>query len=181
MYPQPYLEYLIQFHAERDYFECHEILEEYWKESPPGERRAVWVGLIQVAVSLYHQRRGNFAGAIKMMDSAIKILNRERTDVQSLGLDPDATLQTLSQLLAEMKQNSPYHSIRLPIADPALLADCRKRCEERGLHFDSESDLFNTFLLHKHTQRDRSDVIAERLRRLDERSQRRSGSTDADK
>jgi len=38
MYPEPYLEYLIQFHAERDYFECHEILEEYWKSAPANER-----------------------------------------------------------------------------------------------------------------------------------------------
>lgn len=32
MYPAEYLEYLVYFHADRDYFECHEILEEYWKE-----------------------------------------------------------------------------------------------------------------------------------------------------
>ncbi|MEJ8544492.1 DUF309 domain-containing protein [Brevibacillus borstelensis] len=181
MYPQPYLEYLIQFHAERDYFECHEILEEYWKESPPGERKAVWVGLIQIAVSLYHQRRGNFAGAVKMMGSAIGILKRERTDVQSLGLDPDAVIQTLSQLLAEMEDRKPYRSIRLPISDPALLDACQKLCSARSLHFDSESDLLDAFLLNKHTQRDRADVIAERQRRLAERSQQRSRSTDADK
>ncbi|QQE75989.1 DUF309 domain-containing protein [Brevibacillus composti] len=180
MYPEAYVEYLVQFHAERDYFECHEILEEYWKESPPGERQAVWVALIQIAVSLYHQRRGNFAGALKMMRSAIAGIMREKAAVKALGLDVDSLLAMLRLAAAQQEARQPYRSISLPIADPALLEACRTICADRGLSFDRESDLQNEFLLHKHTLRDRSDVVEERERQLRRRSQPRDRSTGSD-
>ncbi len=76
MYPTEYIQFLIHFHGDYDYFECHEILEEYWKTKPRGNRDDYLVGLIQVAVSLYHQRRTNWNGATKMMKSAITILEK---------------------------------------------------------------------------------------------------------
>ena len=36
MYPTEYIQFLIHFHGDYDYFECHEILEEYWKTKPRG-------------------------------------------------------------------------------------------------------------------------------------------------
>ena len=42
-YPEAFISYLIEFHATRDYFECHELLEEYWK-AHPGDPLA---GLVQ--------------------------------------------------------------------------------------------------------------------------------------
>jgi uncharacterized protein len=170
MYPHPYLEYLVQFHAERDYFECHEILEEYWK-SEAGQRSPVWVGLIQIAVGLYHHRRGNRAGAVKMMNSALRLLRQQQDAVSRLGLDPAALLQLLAAVVAEMEAGAPYRSITLPIADPDLRERVRQMCAERGLPFDRPSDMANRYLLHKHTLRDRSDVIAERARQLSLRKQ----------
>ncbi|WP_460291943.1 DUF309 domain-containing protein, partial [Bacillus cereus] len=38
MYPTEYIQFLIHFHGDYDYFECHEILEEYWKTKPRGNR-----------------------------------------------------------------------------------------------------------------------------------------------
>ena len=63
MYPTEYIQFLIHFHGDYDYFECHEILEEYWKTKPRGNRDHYLVGLIQIAVSLYHHRRSNWNGA----------------------------------------------------------------------------------------------------------------------
>ncbi|PAD68333.1 hypothetical protein CHH83_14265, partial [Bacillus sp. 7586-K] len=34
MYDQEYIDFLVHFHCDRDYFECHEILEEHWKKDP---------------------------------------------------------------------------------------------------------------------------------------------------
>ncbi len=39
MYPNAYLDYLVYFHGHRDYFECHEVLEEYWKKDQAGKKR----------------------------------------------------------------------------------------------------------------------------------------------
>lgn len=32
LYPTAYIKYLFHFHTDRDYFECHELLEEHWKQ-----------------------------------------------------------------------------------------------------------------------------------------------------
>jgi len=57
-----YLEGLHLF-RERYWFECHEVLEALWRELPRGEGRDYVQGLIQLAVSLEHWRRGNPRGA----------------------------------------------------------------------------------------------------------------------
>ena len=48
-YPEAYIDFLVHFHGDRDWFECHERLEEYWKEHPDDPKSDTWVGLIQVA------------------------------------------------------------------------------------------------------------------------------------
>ncbi|MED4749854.1 DUF309 domain-containing protein [Brevibacillus choshinensis] len=176
MYPQPYLDYLIQFHVERDYFECHEILEEYWKSSPPDQRKAVWVGLIQIAVALYHQRRGNQNGAIKMLTSAIRLLEQHREDVQQLGLDSAALHLLLTKRLEEISTGIAYRSLSLPIREEALQRAYEHACALRNAPVSRESDLNDHYLMNKHTLRDRTDVFAERQRQFDLREQRRKAS-----
>jgi uncharacterized protein len=171
MYPKAYIVYLVHFHADRDYFECHEILEEFWKEEERGSRQKHWVGLIQIAVSLYHQRRGNYAGAERMLGKAISILKEEALHVQNLGIDPDILLDRLYTRLVDIKQNQPYASLCLPITDPDLLDACDEECKKRGLIWGKESDLSNNFLLNKHTLRDRSEVINERKRQKNAKKQ----------
>ena len=86
-YPEAYIDYLLYFHAQRDYFECHEVMEEFWKEHPGDIRSRTYVALIQIAVGMYHIRRGNRNGAVKMLQSAGR--NAEAPHVLSLGLNPD--------------------------------------------------------------------------------------------
>ncbi|MBM7589385.1 DUF309 domain-containing protein [Brevibacillus fulvus] len=158
--------FLVHFHGDRDYFECHEILEDYWKRTPSPVRSSIWVGLIQLAVALYHQRRQNFAGAVKLLSSAIEIVNSDPAGIQKLGLDPHALQSQLKDRLADMHQQKPYTSMNLPITDPDLLAACQQRCTEQGFTFGQPSELTNAYLLDKHKLRDRSEVIAERNRSL---------------
>lgn len=166
MYPRLYIQYLAHFHGDRDYFECHELLEEYWKSLPAGTRSFVWVGLIQVAVGLYHQRRGNFPGAIKMIFSAVEILSRLGSEVAQLGLDQEELLVRLHFRLAELHETKPYHSLNLPITDAQLLLQCEAMCNETGFSFGLASNMKNDYLLHKHTMRDRTDVIRTRDQQL---------------
>ena len=74
-YPKAYILYLVHFHGDRDYFECHEILEEHWKEMDPKDRMSHWVGLIQIAVAVYHERRENRQGAIRTLTKATNNLS----------------------------------------------------------------------------------------------------------
>lgn len=52
-----------------EYFACHEVWEELWKRSAGDERMALQ-GLIQAAVALLHDRRGNRRGALSVYSKA---------------------------------------------------------------------------------------------------------------
>lgn len=162
MYPDAYIRYLIHFHTDRDYFECHEILEEHWKKT--GYKQ-VWVLLIQIAVALYHHRRGNQKGALRMMRKALALLAKEQKAVRGLGLDEQKLSEQLERYIERMEQNGAYESIELPIRDESLRKICQAICDERGLTWGKASDMNDVFLIHKHKLRDRSDVIAARERK----------------
>ncbi|WP_270179113.1 DUF309 domain-containing protein [Alkalihalobacillus sp. CinArs1] len=175
MYPKAYIDYLVHFHGLRDYFECHEILEEHWKEDPRGERKPHWVGLIQIAVGLYHHRRGNVAGAKRMLTNAKKIALEERKALEQLSLEVDALIVKLTKQIELIEKNAPYESIDLPITSPKLLELCDARCTEVGCVYGSPSDLTNEYIVHKHTKRDRTEVLEERDQQIQIRKEKRNG------
>jgi predicted metal-dependent hydrolase len=176
-YPQAYLEYLIYFQAERDYFECHEVMEEHWKEHPGDPLSVAFVGLIQLAVGLYHQRRGNRAGSVKMLQSALKHLTPE--DIASLGMDSDVLREMIADRVDRLKAGLPaeFVDMDLPILDPLLLEQCQQECLKRVLVWSRPSDCGNEQLIHKHKLRDRSQVIEERNEQIRKRQLHR-GVTD---
>lgn len=165
-YPKDYLSFLVHFHGTRDYFECHEILEEYWKDTAPKERDSHWVGLIQIAVALYHDRRGNNQGATRTLAKAIANLRSKKVELQQLGLDPEELLNLLQNTYARMLSKKPYESINLPITDQELTVQCLAICSQEGYIWCTDSDMANLSLIDKHLKRDRSDVISERARQL---------------
>ncbi|QHZ47482.1 DUF309 domain-containing protein [Bacillus sp. NSP9.1] len=173
MYPEAYIDYLAEFHGSRDYFECHEILEEHWKKEPLGARKLYWVGLIQLAVALYHQRRNNFTGAKRLMANSIRILEGEQTAVESLGLDYSRLISLLKHTYRKIESHSPYESIMLPIADKALEERCRKKCEQQSYPWGRTSVVQDAFLIDKHRLRDRSEVLAEREKEIARRKKSR--------
>ncbi|WP_449536809.1 DUF309 domain-containing protein [Ferdinandcohnia sp. Marseille-Q9671] len=165
MYPKAFIDYLIHFHCDRDYFECHEILEEYWKEDPTTERKPHWVGLIQIAVSLYHQRRGNISGALRMMKSAITICEEHKYALSRIGIQDEKLIEVLQGKYQDIKSGVSYVDINLPIVDD-LLAICQSLASDKGKQWGAKSDLSDKELIHKHKLRDRSDVIAERQKQI---------------
>lgn len=44
------------------YWECHEELEDYWRENPSDNARYVFWAVIQVATAAYHYRNNNILG-----------------------------------------------------------------------------------------------------------------------
>jgi uncharacterized protein len=164
MYPEAYQQFLFHFHGDRDYFECHEVLEEYWKEDIPTERKQYWVGLIQLAVGLYHQRRDNFSGAYRMIHNSLLIIKDEQDMVLKLGLDYNKLVTLLEERLKEIELKKPYTSINLPIIDDLLLNDCINLCEKHGFSWGVNNYTINNYIKNKHKLRDRSEVINERDR-----------------
>ncbi len=177
MYPDAYIDFLVHFHGSRDYFECHEILEEYWKQTKKNERKkSVFVGLIQISVALYHQRSGNMNGAYRILSKGLGILEEKKEAIVELGLNYEQLLILLRKRLAEINECISYYSINLPIDDQKLLETAISRCHLLGYTWSGKSDLSNTSLVKKHTLRDRSNVIQEREEQLHLRKSKRPDS-----
>ena len=154
-YPKAYIDYLVYFHGVRDYFECPEILEKEWKKVDKEKRQKHWVGLIQVAVALYHHRRGNLRGSAKLFKKSIVILQYEKEALTSLALDYDELLKRLTRKLEEVNQGERYKSINLPILSESLISLCKAESERLGFKWGNESDLSDEFIVHKHIARRR--------------------------
>jgi predicted metal-dependent hydrolase len=51
------------------YFDCHDVFEDYWSELTCAEK-SLFQGLIQAAVALFHFEEGNLGGALRMYSSS---------------------------------------------------------------------------------------------------------------
>lgn len=174
MFTTDFINYLVHFHSDRDYFECHEILEEHWKDVDARNKESILVGWIQLAVSQYHHRRGNFAGALRTIQKALSILTVHKQLIKEYGIDEDKLLETLLRKKEEIERTLPYRSMNLPISDASLLSACERQAEKAGLIWGVGSDLTNSDIIHRHSMRDRSEVIQSRLHALN----KKKGSSD---
>ncbi len=171
-YPEAYLEYLVEFHGTRDYFECHEIMEEHWKVDAKDPFTTTWLGLIQAAVSSYHHRRGNRIGAMKMMQATIEHSNPDH--LTKLGIHAEEWMDMLRNRYQALQQNDMrFEDLNVPLADESLIDQCKQLCFERGLSWKTPSDMSQPELIHRHKLRDRSEVVAERARQLAARQRER--------
>ncbi|MCP8616749.1 DUF309 domain-containing protein [Salirhabdus salicampi] len=153
MYDKAYIEYLVHFHGTRDYFECHEILEDRWKEELPLDRESIWVAFIQLAVSLYHHRRGNINGALRLIKKAKQKFIKHEKIIEQYGLDKQKLLLILDQTEEDIMNGNPYKSVFLPIKDEKLMTAVEAKCKELGCSFSTKSDLNNPQLIHRHKLR----------------------------
>ncbi len=69
----PLLEKGIHLFNRKEFFECHEVLEEAWTPQR-GLRRLFLQSLIHVAVGFYHCQRGNPVGASRQLRKALRKL-----------------------------------------------------------------------------------------------------------
>lgn len=86
----------------RDWFDCHETLEDLWVGSE-GEIRFFYQGMLQVAVALHHWKNGNFGGCLILLGSGADYLRRvrpvcQRIDVTSLLADTERCRGELERL-----------------------------------------------------------------------------------
>lgn len=89
----------------REFFACHDVLEELWSETL-GPEREFYQGLIHAAVALFHFGEGNLGGARKMYGSAVRYLAPYRPCFSSVDLD-----RFLTQLQACFEQLLQPHEV----------------------------------------------------------------------
>ena len=90
-----------QFNS-RDWYNCHETLEDLWL-GETGEVRNFLQGALQIAVALHHWRNGNHGGAVSLLESGVTYLSRVSdaclwVDVAALIADAEKVRGALVQL-----------------------------------------------------------------------------------
>jgi len=118
-YDRLYVAYLYYFNEMRDYFECHEVMEELWLEEG---RSLLYQGLLQIAVGLYHHANGNVSGSIKLFRAGLDKLSSYPAD--TLGIDlaqlRDDSSKYLQQLHAIQQEPFAPYDLDIRILDPDL-------------------------------------------------------------
>ncbi|GAS80856.1 DUF309 domain-containing protein [Paenibacillus amylolyticus] len=128
-YEPLYIDYLIYFNRDQDYFECHEVLEELWLER---NRDSLYKGLLQIAVGLYHFRNGNLRGGIMMLQSSVDLL--EPYPDTTLGIELGVVVQEVKGIVKQLSepdaQSVTYRDLSIRIVDEALEQEIHARSLE---------------------------------------------------
>jgi predicted metal-dependent hydrolase len=104
--PPGFADAIDQFNSWR-FYDCHETLEDIWRETgPKGDDSTLanfYQGLIKAAAGYHHLLRGNYAGVMKVLGDAPRLLAPYRpetmgVDVESLVVAVEASLKRLDQL-----------------------------------------------------------------------------------
>ncbi|NQX48050.1 DUF309 domain-containing protein [Paenibacillus tritici] len=123
-YEPLYLAYLIYFNRDRDYFECHEVLEELWLEK---QRDPLYKALLQVAVGLYHFRNNNVRGGLILLKQSHEVLGRY--PAVTLGIDLAKLVQEAGEYTARLEafeeQPFAYYDLTIRMVDPVLEEEVR--------------------------------------------------------
>ncbi|WP_245596141.1 DUF309 domain-containing protein [Paenibacillus taiwanensis] len=124
-YDRLYVAFVKLFNEERDYYACHDVMEELWLEEG---RKPIYQGLLQVAVGLHHWHNGNNAGAVKLWEAALHKLD-SYADLE-LGIRLDLLRHDTLRLLEALQRSEdvvPLEHLTITIADYEL-ADAVLAC-----------------------------------------------------
>ena len=92
----------LELFNEKEYFECHEVIEELWLETPSeDEYRDLYKGVIQAAAAIYQFDRGILSGALGLYETAVEYLGLYRPD--ALGLNVDKLIAQLQVCFKELE------------------------------------------------------------------------------
>ena len=70
------------------FYDAHEVLEDVWRPSPRGsDTRRHLQGLVQLAVAIHHESRGNFVGARSVLDRGLRNLAGAEDSFPELDLE----------------------------------------------------------------------------------------------
>ncbi|TVY04142.1 DUF309 domain-containing protein [Cohnella terricola] len=110
-----FVAFVTYFNRDRDYFECHEVMEELWLENG---RSSLLQGLLQAAVGLHHWDNGNRSGAVKLMKASLDKLGGYPDEM--LGLDLRSLRDELEislEALAAAPDHALFRAFRLNVLD----------------------------------------------------------------
>lgn len=105
----------IECFNQRQFFTCHELLEEIWLEEPP-EEKPYYQGIIQVAAGFHHYLQGNLRGTASLVRAGAEKLRRFPPAYQ--GIDVAGLLAALAPWLERLEQGESLDVLALPTIQP---------------------------------------------------------------
>ncbi|MEW9669093.1 hypothetical protein [Ammoniphilus sp. 3BR4] len=94
-----------------------------------------------------------------MLESSLKRM--VLADFKELGLNFQGMRALLQERIVQIKEEKEYTDINLVFDDPSLLESCIQECKRRGMIWQEPSSRENG-LIHRHTLRDRTEIIQAR-------------------
>ena len=87
----------------KEYFECHEVIEDLWLETPEKDPdRDLYKGVIQAAAAIYQWDRGILSGARGLYRTSVMYLEKYRPE--ALGLNTTKLVLEMKSLFADLEQ-----------------------------------------------------------------------------
>lgn len=113
---ESYLKFIEIFQNERDFFECHEILEEIWVEETKCEtRKHVAINLLLISVGLLHWRNKNFKGAVQVLENSLNNYEEVSFLIEDLGIDSKELKDMIQDTIFKIKKQKYYEELYLPL------------------------------------------------------------------
>ncbi|MDN4607319.1 DUF309 domain-containing protein [Sporosarcina highlanderae] len=150
-----FLKFICYFNKNQDYFECHEVLEEYWKSIPNYTKEHPLTAYILLSTGLYHWRRDNFNGAFRtLLKAKQRMLDQ---DCHMSGIDGEKLVKDINQSIDKVKNTEPFSLFTLSLTSEKL----KVLVEETASTMELLPRNSNA-VIHKHMLRDRSDILEQR-------------------
>jgi len=73
-FPSDFLDEAIRFFNEKEYYACHDVLEEEWVGTR-GPRREALKALTMIAAGMHHLQTSEFRGAVSLLTRGLEILD----------------------------------------------------------------------------------------------------------
>ena len=78
----------LELFDQKEYFECHEVIEELWLETPSDDKyRDLYKGVIQAAAAIYQLERGVLSGAKGLFKTSGLYLEKYRPEAMGLNIE----------------------------------------------------------------------------------------------
>ncbi|MGL5989968.1 DUF309 domain-containing protein [Cetobacterium sp.] len=110
------MKFIEVFEIERDFFECHEILEEIWIEETNCETKThVAITLLLISVGLLHWKNGNYKGAQTVLKNSLNNYDEISSDILKLKIDVISLKEIIQKTILEIEMQKDYKEIYLPL------------------------------------------------------------------
>ena len=143
MEPSLFRQLIYYFHTKRDYFECHEFMEDAWKSKPTFSKSDIEVAFILFATSEYHYRRNNILGAQRCLQKSIHLFKLYEKHLKQLGI-LDSFITDLNQRLINIKHKK-YLPFEIPISSV-----CETKIKMHYSDYVINNNVFAENIVNKH-------------------------------